>query len=115
MSTTSERAPAAAPPTPADDDAKLQQVGLSWPALCAFVKSFAGKEVAPSRDEPETDGEPPRPLPFEELSTEQVVWRIIRPATAQTGCSYAELLQQQVRTNGLSRRVRAGLKKRRMR
>lgn len=73
----------------------LPQVGVSLAAVRAFVTEHAGRVFQPAPEERSEPGA--QPLPFEALSTEQVVWRVVKPATAATGVSYAEQLQRTVR------------------
>ncbi len=91
-------------PAPADEEApaevvrassSLPQVGVSLAAVRAFVAEHAGLIFEPAPEERSVPGV--QPLPFEALSTEQVVWRVVKPFTAATGVSYAEQLQQTVR------------------
>lgn len=72
--------------------------GLSPAGLRAFVTQHAGQIFPPAAEE-RADGAGPAPvsLRFEDLTTFQVVARVIKPATEHTGGSYAELLLQQVR------------------
>jgi hypothetical protein len=87
-------APAAADeaqPPPACVDAPVPQLGVSLAAVRAFAAAHAGRSFSPAREE----GADARALPFEELSTAQVVLRVVKPATADARCSYAELLLTQ--------------------
>ena len=65
--------------------------GLSLAALRAFMSEHAGCTFSPAADEVVSEGVP---LPFEALTTAQVVQRVIKPVTVHTGGSYAELLLQ---------------------
>ena len=72
--------------------------GLSPSWLRAFVKEYAGRTLQPSEEERNDPcAAAPVALRFEDLTTTQVVERIIKPSTVHTGGSYAELLQEQVR------------------
>jgi hypothetical protein len=70
--------------------------GVSLAALRAFCAQHAGRTFAPSAGEAanaaRSGDAPPKPLPFEALTTTQVCERAIKPATAATGLSYAEQL-----------------------
>ena len=72
--------------------------GLSPAALRAFIKRHEGKTFQPSAEEKADTAVTPVALRFEDLTTFQVVARVIKPATAQSAGSYAELLLQQART-----------------
>jgi hypothetical protein len=77
----------------------VPRYGISTAGLRAFIKQHENVEFDPTTDElPEKkqggESDAPRRLRFEELTTAQVVHRIIKPATVQHGCSYAELLEQ---------------------
>jgi hypothetical protein len=71
----------------------VPRCGLSLRAIRAFAAAHAGTLCAPAADEDSSAAA----LPFDELTTAQVVQRVIKPATAHTGGSYAELLLQQAR------------------
>ena len=64
--------------------------GLSLAALRAFVAehSAEGRTFAPAPGEP-ADAQS---LPLSELTTTQVCYRIIKPATAERRCAYSTLL-----------------------
>ena len=76
-------------------------VGISPEAVRAFVAENAGKLFEPSAEERASEGAAAREQRFEELSTAQVVSRVIKPATASSRCSYAQLLQSRVRACAL--------------
>ena len=72
--------------------------GLSLAALRAFAAARAGARYAvPPSGTAEGEAES---LPFERLTTTQVVEHVIRPETQRgngSGCTYAELLLAQAR------------------
>jgi hypothetical protein len=83
-----EAAPAEAAPPP-----------VSLAALRAFAEQHAGQEYTLLSA---VDGAPRVKVPFQELTTAQVVEAIVKPATANgaaggAACTYAELLLAQVR------------------
>ena len=69
--------------------------GLSLQALSAFAAAHAGSAPLPTEQEAvwaEAAGAaPPAAVRFEQLTTAQVVLRVIKPATAAARCSYVEL------------------------
>ena len=75
--------------------------GISVASLRAFAAAHAGRDLRPSLQEHEEAerslGAVPRPVPqrFEELTTAQVVERVIKPATEAARCSYVDLLRAQ--------------------
>jgi hypothetical protein len=89
----------------------VPSVGLSLAAIRAFAAAHAGEELEPAAAEAAqaaADGSPtPVAQRFEALTTAQVVHRVIKPATAHTQGSYAELLLQQARRRRPGRVVRA--------
>ena len=84
----------------------VPELGVSPAALLAFAAERAGRSYAPAPEE----GTDAIELPFEELSTAQVVRRVVKPLTAALtaarSCSYAQLLQSQARA-GCERCLRA--------
>ena len=75
--------------------------GLSPAGLRVFVAQHAGSVFLPAEEELAVKDAPaPVALRFEQLTTFQVVARVIKPETRKTASSYAELLQQQVRRGG---------------
>jgi hypothetical protein len=88
-----------------DDDGvvalEFPRHGISLAALRAFVDELRGATIPPSEYEladwraaarPGSVAPQPAPALFESLTTTQVVQRIIKPLTASTGGSYADLL-----------------------
>ena len=87
------------------DDGVLAQ-GLSLAALRAFCAEHAAAEFSVRNET--GDQTVATTLPFEALSTEQVVAAVIKPATAHAGqdgagASYAQLLAAQVRVHSAPR------------
>jgi hypothetical protein len=88
-----------------DDALAVPTDGVSLSALREFVAAHAGCTLPPAAEEVRAwevqphdggghcDAPPPAPLLFEALTTAQVVARVVKPATAATGGSYAELLR----------------------
>jgi hypothetical protein len=78
--------------------------GLSIAALRAFAEQHMGAVCEPTEAErafAERERKPvPKALPFAALSTAQVVSRVIKPATAHTHGSYAELLRGKADASG---------------
>jgi hypothetical protein len=75
---------------------RVPSEGLSLAALRAFADAHAGREYTL-----QTDGGPVT-LPFQQLTTAQVVQAVVQPATAKGAagggdCTYAELLLAQAR------------------
>jgi hypothetical protein len=79
---------------PAADPVPL--LGISLAALHEFCAVHAGQLVPPAEGEAEDAarrGAPtPAPLPFDELTTGQVMYRLVKPVTASAACSYNEML-----------------------
>ena len=77
----------------------VPRCGLSITAICAFADAHAGCVFAPALEElaeaEKRNLQRPVPLSFEELTTAQVVQRVVKPATAAARCSYADQLLQQ--------------------
>jgi hypothetical protein len=90
MADAAEAADAALPAVPLE--------GISPAALRAFCAAHAGAVLQPTAAEVDAAaaaGEAaPTALPFEALTTAQVVQRVIKPATLHTQGSYAKLLLQ---------------------
>jgi hypothetical protein len=71
-------------------------VGLSLAAVRAFVAAHAGRIFEPAEAELASgDDSALCALPFEELTSAQVALRVVKPATAHTLGSYAEMLLNQ--------------------
>jgi hypothetical protein len=75
---------------------RVPSEGLSLAALRAFADAHAGREYTLQSDVG------PVTLPFEQLTTAQVVQAVVQPATAKGAaggaeCTYAELLLAQAR------------------
>jgi hypothetical protein len=95
--------PSDAAPSGAGADAlpSVPREGLSPAVLRWFVEEHRGRSFTVSVDasKPELGK---ATLPFEELTTAQVVEGVVKPATLRAGpggadCTYAQLLQAQVR------------------
>jgi hypothetical protein len=75
----------------------VPRLGLSPAGLRAFVAQHAGSICQPAAEELANTALAPVALRFEDLTTFQVVARVIKPATTNTAGAYAELLLQQAR------------------
>ena len=84
----------------------VSRLGLSPAGLRAFVAQHEQAVFQPSAEEL-ADATAPAPvaLRFNDLTTFQVVARVIKPATVHTAGSYAELLLQQARRRAAKGRV----------
>ena len=83
---------------PSSGPRKWPQLGLSLAGLKAFMKTYHGCDIKPTPAEEDAYKKKPVGLPpmtkrFEELSTADVVVRIIKPLTEEQKCSYCELLR----------------------
>jgi hypothetical protein len=86
----------------------MPREGLSLAALRQFARACAGKTYTPESGAP--------PVPFEQLTTDQVCTVAVKTATLSGGrdgshCSYADILLAQVRARGrVLRRPAPGLR-----
>lgn len=88
--------------------AAVPRFGLSLAALLDFAAAHAGSEYTVSSSSRQSASK--QKLPFERLTTAQVVEAVILPATRRPDgrtCSYAELLLEQVRIKAASLRSTA--------
>ena len=86
--------PAAAMPGTPNFDGWARD-GLSLAALRSFAAARAGQRFALPAGQSGPAGR--GTVSFEEMTTQQVLELIVKPATAADGCSYAQLLIAQVR------------------
>ena len=86
--------PAAAMPGTPNFDGWARD-GLSLAALRSFAAARAGQRFALPAGQSGPAGR--GSVSFEEMTTQQVLELIVKPATAADGCSYAQLLIAQVR------------------